>query len=104
MACGRLLRCQARGMGLLLRGEALGSRRGTQKARPGRGRPGRAWSASRTGRLINYRQSLAVGAFEAAVEHPRAHLALVLALEQCPASALVAAGLARLFRRAVEDD
>src|SRR6185295_6528433 len=46
---------------------------------------------------------LAVGALEAAIEHARAHLALVFTFKQRSAAAFVAPALLRLFGRAVED-
>src|SRR5438067_2335337 len=48
-------------------------------------------------------RALAVGALEASIEHPRAHLALVLALEQRAAAAFVAPAIVGLIGRAVED-
>src|SRR4051794_37780303 len=55
------------------------------------------------GRPVSYRKGLAVGAFEAPIEHARADFALVLALEQSAVAALVAPTLARLLGRAVKD-
>src|SRR3954462_13405047 len=47
--------------------------------------------------------SAAVGAFKAAIEHARAHLARILALEQSPVAAFVAPALLGLFGRATEE-
>src|SRR4051812_21098364 len=46
---------------------------------------------------------LAVGALKTAIEHSRAHLALIFALEQRTIAVFVAPPAARLVRRAVED-
>ena len=45
--------------------------------------------------------ALAVGALEAAIEDARAHLALVVTLEQRAAAALIAPPIARLVGRAI---
>src|SRR5919112_1558091 len=47
--------------------------------------------------------SVAIGALETAIEHSRAHLALVVTLEQRAAAAFVPPACARLIGRAVED-
>src|SRR5215217_7173002 len=46
---------------------------------------------------------VAVGAVEASIEHSRAHLALVVALEQGAAAVFITPAVARLVGRAVED-
>src|SRR5436305_11933860 len=86
MPLGRLLRCQARAIVVLLSVRRIGaaSRAGKTRRRrgrtpPGPGLPPLAGGSASTG--------LAVGALEAAVERARAHFALVLALEQGAAAA-----------------
>src|SRR5438874_3864630 len=66
-----------------------------------KGKPPGLVSAPLVGALRS--TALAVGALEAAVEHARTHLALILALEQRTAPALVAPALPCLVGRTVKD-
>ena len=72
---------------------AHSGRRGSKKDPAAKGTRRRVQSASAR-REAQPSTALAVGALEAAIEHARAHLALVLALEQGAAAAFVAPALA----------
>ena len=92
--CGRLFRCQARA---IVRSSCRASRIGARRARqerPGGEGDGTAGPGQPPLAEAQLSTALAVGALEAAIEDPRAHLALVLALEQRAAAAFVAPALA----------
>ena len=92
MPLGRLLRCQARAIVVLLSAPPH-RRSGEHKKDPAvKGTHRRVWVSLRW-RGGSAPTALAVGALEAAIEDPRAHFALVLALEQGAAAALVAPAL-----------
>src|SRR5574338_738374 len=99
--CGRLIRCQARGI-VFSSGPRIGAAVGARKARRRRGRRRRASISLRHAGGWAATAGSAIGALEAAIEDPVAHLALALALEQRTAAAFVAPALLRLLGRAIE--
>ena len=109
MPVGRLFRCQARAIAhlLLLPADAVGrvascTARTTDTKDPAvKGNTAGSDSLRAVGAQLT--TALAVGALEASIEHARSHLALVLALEECAAAALVAPAIAGLIGRAIED-